>query len=150
MTGGGPRCSIQPAGFLLALSEDWVIAAISANIGDYVDCVPAALIGRSASELLAEDAVHALRNRLALLRDPEGVERLLALTQAGLSREDSYALVQRHAMKVWQSDGALSLLDLLRADRQVTDRLSSDELDSLFDLGYHLRRIDAIFERVFG
>jgi len=67
------------------LSEDWVIAAVSANIGDYVDCDPAALIGRSASELLAEDAVHALRNRLALLRDPEGVERLLACR---LTRDD--------------------------------------------------------------
>ncbi|HXG99075.1 MAG TPA: adenylosuccinate lyase [Sphingomicrobium sp.] len=75
---------------------------------------------------------------------------LLALTQAGLSREDSYALVQRNAMKVWEADGALSLLDLLKADPQVSERLSSDDLDALFDLGYHLRRIDTIFERVFA
>jgi len=75
---------------------------------------------------------------------------LLALTQAGLSREDSYALVQRNAMKVWDADGALSLLDLLKADPQVTDRLSSSQLEELFDLDYHLRRIDAIFARVFG
>ena len=49
---------------------------------------------------------------------------LLALTQAGLSREDSYALVQRNAMKVWESDGELSLLDLLKADPDVSARLS--------------------------
>ena len=75
---------------------------------------------------------------------------LLALTQAGLSREDAYALVQRNAMCVWESDGALSLLDLLKADSQVSERLSDRELEELFDLGYHLRRIDDIFARVFG
>ena len=75
---------------------------------------------------------------------------LLALTQAGLSREDSYALVQRSAMRVWESDGAVSLLDLLKADPQVTDRLPLVELEALFDLGFHLRRVDTIFDRVFG
>ena len=75
---------------------------------------------------------------------------LLALTQAGLSREDSYSLVQRNAMKVWESDGRLQLLDLLKADPQVTDRLSKAELEGLFDLDYHFKRIDTIFERVFG
>src|SRR4051794_2724176 len=75
---------------------------------------------------------------------------LLALTQAGLSREESYALVQRNAMKVWESDGQLSLLELLKADPEVSIRLSSDELNALFDLGYHLRHVDSIFDRVFG
>ena len=75
---------------------------------------------------------------------------LLALTQAGLTRDDSYRLVQRNAMKVWESDGALSLLDLLRADADVTARLSSAELEGLFDLGYHFRHVDTIFTRVFG
>jgi adenylosuccinate lyase len=75
---------------------------------------------------------------------------LLALTQAGLSREDSYALVQRNAMKVWESDGQLSLLDLLKADPQVSQRLSDEQLDALFDLGYHFKHVDTIFERVFG
>jgi len=75
---------------------------------------------------------------------------LLALTQAGLSREDSYALVQRNAMKVWESDGQLSLLDLLKADPEVSQRLSADELNALFDLGYHLKHVDSIFTRVFG
>ncbi|MEG3164908.1 adenylosuccinate lyase [Sphingomonas sp. PB2P19] len=73
---------------------------------------------------------------------------LLALTQAGVSREVSYRLVQRNAMKVWDSDGALSLLDLLKADPEVT--LSDAELEDKFDLGYHLKHVDTIFARVFG
>jgi adenylosuccinate lyase len=75
---------------------------------------------------------------------------LLALTQAGLSREESYALVQRNAMKVWESDGQLSLLELLKADPDVSQRLSEDQLNDLFDLGYHLKHVDTIFARVFG
>ena len=75
---------------------------------------------------------------------------LLALTQAGLSREDSYSLVQRNAMKVWEADGQLSLLELLKADPEVTARIPDAELEQLFDLGYHLKRVDLIFERVFG
>ena len=75
---------------------------------------------------------------------------LLALTQAGLSREESYALVQRNAMKVWDSDGQLSLLDLLKGDPEVTAKLGDRQLEELFDLGYHLKRVDAIFDRVFG
>ncbi|UVO51701.1 adenylosuccinate lyase [Sphingomonas sp. SUN019] len=73
---------------------------------------------------------------------------LLALTQAGVSREDAYRLVQRNAMKVWESDGDLSLLDLLKADAEVT--LSDAELEDKFDLAYHLRHVDTIFARVFG
>jgi len=75
---------------------------------------------------------------------------LLALTQAGASREDSYALVQRNAMKVWESDGELSLLELLKADPEVTARLSAEQLTELFDLGYHMKHVDTIFARVFG
>ena len=75
---------------------------------------------------------------------------LLALTQAGVSREDSYRLVQRNAMRVWESDGALSLLDLLKADAEVSERLPSAELDALFDLDYHFKAVDLIFDRVFG
>jgi adenylosuccinate lyase len=75
---------------------------------------------------------------------------LLALTQAGLSREESYALVQRNAMKVWQAEGQLSLLDLLKADPEVSAKLSGQQLDELFDLGYHFKHVDRIFERVFG
>jgi adenylosuccinate lyase len=74
---------------------------------------------------------------------------LLALTQAGASREDAYKLVQRNAMKVWESDGALSLEELLKADPDVTRYLSEDEIADKFDLGYHLKHVDTIFDRVF-
>ncbi|HEY4548536.1 MAG TPA: adenylosuccinate lyase [Pedomonas sp.] len=75
---------------------------------------------------------------------------LLALTQAGVSREDSYRLVQRNAMRVWESDGQLQLLDLLKEDATVTEKLSTEQLEELFDLGYHLKHVDTIFRRVFG
>ena len=75
---------------------------------------------------------------------------LLALTQAGVSRESAYALVQRNAMKVWDSDGALSLLDLLKADPEVGASLSPQAIEANFDLDYHFRHVDAIFARVFG
>src|SRR3546814_12280090 len=75
---------------------------------------------------------------------------LLALTQAGASREDSYRLVQRNAMKVWESDGALSLMELLKADPEVSALLSDGEIEERFDLGYHFKHVDTIFERVFG
>lgn len=75
---------------------------------------------------------------------------LLALTQAGVSREQSYALVQRNAMKVWESDGELSLLDLLKQDPEVSRHLDLAELEALFDLDHHLRHVDTIFERVFN
>ena len=75
---------------------------------------------------------------------------LLALTQAGVSREDAYAIVQRNAMKVWESDGALSLLELLKADPEVTARLDAAALGTNFDLDYHFKQINTIFERVFG
>ena len=75
---------------------------------------------------------------------------LLALTQAGVSREDAYRLVQRNAMKVWESDGALSLLELLKADPEVTAALSPAQLEERFDLDYHFKQVDRIFQRVFG
>ncbi|WP_062014393.1 adenylosuccinate lyase [Aureimonas sp. AU4] len=73
---------------------------------------------------------------------------LLALTQAGLSREDSYRLVQRNAMKVWEH-GADFLTELL-ADPEVTKALPETEIREKFDLGYHTKHVDTIFRRVFG
>jgi adenylosuccinate lyase len=76
---------------------------------------------------------------------------LLALTQAGVSREDSYTFVQRNAMQVWdaaQVGGEADFLSLLKADEGVI--LSDEELDDLFDLNFHTKNVDAIFKRVFG
>ena len=73
---------------------------------------------------------------------------LLALTQKGASREDSYSWVQRNAMPVWRGEG--DFLTLLKADKDVKAKLSDSELEDLFDMGYHLKHVDTIFKRVFG
>jgi adenylosuccinate lyase len=73
---------------------------------------------------------------------------LLALTQKGVSREDSYKFVQRNAMPVWRGEG--DFLTLLKKDPEVSKALSDKELEELFDLGYHLKHVDTIFARVFG
>ncbi|EFG37790.1 adenylosuccinate lyase [Brucella sp. NVSL 07-0026] len=73
---------------------------------------------------------------------------LLALTQAGVSREDAYRLVQRNAMKVWEQ-GADFLEELL-ADTEVRAALSEEQIREKFDLGYHTKHVDTIFKRVFG
>ncbi|WP_375203007.1 adenylosuccinate lyase [Hyphococcus sp.] len=73
---------------------------------------------------------------------------LLALTQAGASREDAYSLVQRNAMPAWRGEGLF--LDNLKADMDVTTHLSETDLEKLFDLTYHTKNVDVIFKRVFG
>ena len=73
---------------------------------------------------------------------------LLGLTQRGMSREDAYQAVQRNAMDVWKGNAAF--LNLLKSDRNIGEYLSNDELEELFDLGYHSKHVDTIFRRVFG
>jgi adenylosuccinate lyase len=73
---------------------------------------------------------------------------LLALTGAGVPREEAYRIVQRNAMKVWETGG--DFLETLLADKDVTKALTEDELRAQFDLGYHLKHVDTIFDRVFG
>ncbi len=73
---------------------------------------------------------------------------LLALTQKGVAREDAYRIVQRNAMKVWAGEGDLPTL--LKADPDVTAKLSAKDIDVNFDVGYHLKHVDEIFARVFG
>lgn len=85
-------------------------------------------------------------DKLAGLHNSQRV--LLALTQAGVSREDSYRLVQRNAMKTWEH-GA-DFLTSLKNDAEVSGRIPVSELEAMFDLGYHFKHVDTIFERVFG
>jgi adenylosuccinate lyase len=73
---------------------------------------------------------------------------LLALTEKGIARDDAYAIVQRNAMPAWRGEG--EFLELLKADKDVAKALSARELEALLDLGYHLKQVDAIFERVFA
>ena len=73
---------------------------------------------------------------------------LLHLTQRGMSREDAYQAVQRNAMDVWKGNAAF--LNILKSDRDIGEYLSNDDLEELFDLGYHTKYVDTIFQRVFG
>jgi adenylosuccinate lyase len=74
---------------------------------------------------------------------------LIALTKAGVAREDAYRLVQRNAMKVWSGESN-DFLGLLKADPDVHAKLSDKELDDNFDLAHHFKQVDTIFRRVFG
>ncbi len=73
---------------------------------------------------------------------------LLALTQAGMSREDAYRVVQAHAMAAWRGEGRFA--DRLKADCEITRHLSPPTIDGLFDTAYHVKHVDTIFRRVFG
>ena len=115
-----------------------------ATIG--LDFALARLAGLIENLLVYPDAMQANLDRLGGLVHSQRV--LLALTQAGMSREDAYAAVQRNAMRVWEGGG--SFLDLLKADPAVGDILPEAELEALFDLGYHVKHVDEIFRRVFG
>jgi adenylosuccinate lyase len=124
----------------------------------------------SVERVIAPDATIALDFALSRLADvvdkliihPEAMRRnldrlgglvnsqrvLLALTQAGMSREDAYGAVQRNAMPVW--DGKGRFIDLLKADKDVMRHISPQELEALFDDAYHIKHVDTIFKRVFG
>ena len=71
---------------------------------------------------------------------------LLSLTQKNISREDSYLMVQRNSMKVWNDEG--SFYELIKKDKEICSILSNDEIDDIFDLNYHLKHIEEIFQRV--
>jgi adenylosuccinate lyase len=73
---------------------------------------------------------------------------LIALTKAGMAREDAYKTVQTHAMQVWQGKG--DFLTLLKNDPMVSKALSAKEIEANFDLGHHFKHVDTIFKRVFG
>jgi adenylosuccinate lyase len=73
---------------------------------------------------------------------------LLALTQKGMAREAAYTAVQRNAMKVWRGEG--KFIDLLNSDPDIRPHLGESEINHLFDLGYHFKNVDFVFDRVFG
>jgi adenylosuccinate lyase len=90
-----------------------------------------------------------MQKNLDKLRGLHNSQRvLLALTQAGLSREDAYALVQRNAMKAWEQ--GKDFLTELKGDKDVVAKISPADLDGMFDIAYHTKHVDTIFNRVFG
>lgn len=115
-----------------------------------LDFALARLTGVVENLMVYPDNMRANLDKLGGLHNSQRV--LLALTQAGLSREDAYAAVQRNAMQVWRMDGdrAGKFAELLKADEEVSKALSAAEIDDMFDEAYHLKHVDTIFERVFG
>jgi adenylosuccinate lyase len=111
-----------------------------------LDFALARLTNVIANLVIYKDAIDRNLNQMGGLVFSQRV--LLTLTQSGVSREDSYRLVQRNAMKVWEGEG--DLLSMLKQDEEVTSRIPLDTLTSLFDLGYHTKHVDTIFKRVFG
>ncbi|MFN3862910.1 MAG: adenylosuccinate lyase [Erythrobacter sp.] len=148
------RCAVTPALENVALwherdiSHSSVERYIAPDATITLDFALARLTGVIEKLLVYPERMAKNMNRMGGLIHSQRV--LLALTQAGLTRDDAYRLVQRNAMKVWESDGALSLLDLLKADPQVTAALSPESLAEKFDLAYHFKHVDTIFARVFG
>lgn len=74
---------------------------------------------------------------------------LLALTQAGVKREDAYRIVQKNAMEVWDSDGEKHFADLLKADDIVAEKLTAKDIDKIFDTAFYTKQVDKIFKGVF-
>jgi len=109
------------------------------------------LTGVVAKMMVYPDAMNANMEKLGGLVHSQRV--LLALTQAGLSREDSYLAVQRNAMKVWalpEAEREGAFLNFLQTDEEVSAKVSAEDLAASFDLGYHTKHVDTIFARVFG
>ena len=111
-----------------------------------LDFALARLAGVIDKLIIYPDAMRKNLDRLGGLIHSQRV--LLALTEKGVARDEAYAIVQRNAMRAWREDG--EFLALLKVDKEVGTVLSAHELETLFDLGYHLNQVDTIFKRVFG
>ena len=118
------------------------VIAPDATVG--LDFALSRLAGVIEKLVVYEDALRQNLEKLGGLHNSQRV--LLALTQKGMSREDAYRLVQRNAMEVWKGNGAF--LNLLKGEKEIADYLANDELEVLFDLGYHTKHVETIFSRV--
>jgi adenylosuccinate lyase len=128
------------------ISHSSVERAIAPDTTVHLDFALARLTTVIDGLVVYPDAMQRNLDRLGGLIHSQRV--MLALTQKGASRETAYTMVQRNAMPVWRGEGRF--LDLLKADPEVTALISDAELESLFDLGYHLKHVDTIFARVFA
>ncbi|HUB94377.1 MAG TPA: adenylosuccinate lyase [Stellaceae bacterium] len=146
------RASVVPALENVALwherdiSHSSVERVIAPDATIALDFALARLGGMMSRLVVYPDAMRANLDRLGGLHNSQRV--LLALTQAGVSREDAYRLVQKNAMAAWES--GTPFLDLLKADPAVTRHLSRETLAAQFDDAYHLKHVGTIFDRVFG
>lgn len=145
------RSAVMPAMENVALwherdiSHSSVERGIAPDATIHLDFALHRLAGVIEQLLVYPDRMQENMDKLGGLHNSQRV--LLALVEREVSREDAYRLVQRNAMRTWAGEGAF--LDFLKADTDVTARLSASELEALFDMDYHLARIDTIFARVF-
>jgi len=145
------RMSITPAMENVALwherdiSHSSVERGIAPDTTIHLDFALHRLAGVIEKLVVYPDTMMANLEKMGGLHNSQRV--LLALTQAGESRETAYRLVQRNAMRTWRGEGAF--LDFLKADNDVKKHLNDSDLEALFDMEYHLKHIDDIFSRVF-
>ncbi|HYM04670.1 MAG TPA: adenylosuccinate lyase [Stellaceae bacterium] len=128
------------------ISHSAVERVIAPDATIALDFALARLAGVVDKLLVYPAAMRANLDRLGGLVHSQRV--LLALTQAGMSREDAYAAVQRNAMLVWE--GKEKFIDLLKADKDVARHLTPQQIEAQFDDAYHTKHVDTIFRRVFG
>jgi adenylosuccinate lyase len=128
------------------ISHSAVERVIAPDATIALDFALARLTGLMDKLVVYPEAMRANLDRLGGLVHSQRV--LLALTQAGMSREDAYRAVQRNAMPVWEGKG--SFLDLLAADAEVKRHLTREALAAAFDDAYHTKHVDTIFRNVFG
>jgi light-regulated signal transduction histidine kinase (bacteriophytochrome)/CheY-like chemotaxis protein len=142
--------AIQPFGFLLALSNDWLVARASANVADFIGQAPDALIGQPLVQIFTSDAVHAIRNRLSLLRGEDGVERLLDRDLRGDGRRYDLALHFSGGQVVIEAEPAQDDAgDAAGTVRGMISRLdSSGTMETFFREGARQVRALTGFDRV--
>jgi light-regulated signal transduction histidine kinase (bacteriophytochrome) len=141
---------IQPAGFLLVLGQDWRIRHVSENIGDHFAHVGRSMAGQPLAEYFGAAAVHALRNQLALLRDPQGTARLFSLFFAGVPKAFDAAMHEAGGNIVFEAFPAAHLEagDPVGTVRELAARLDGRDLPTLLDQGAHQLRALTGFDRV--
>lgn len=127
------------------ISHSSVERGIAPDATIHLDFALHRLAGVIEQLLIYPDNMQANMDKLGGLHNSQRV--LLALVEKAVSREDAYRLVQRNAMRTWAGEGAF--LDFLKADEDIAPHLSHQELETLFDMDYHLAQIDTIFARVF-
>ncbi|MAI91820.1 adenylosuccinate lyase [Ponticaulis sp.] len=146
------RSAVTPAMENVALwhERDISHSSVERGIGPdatiHLDFALARLTGVVSGLVVYPENMERNMNQLGGLHNSQRV--LLALVGAGTSREDAYRLVQRNAMVTWREGTPFN--QLLKADADITAKLSDEQIDDLFDLGYHTKRVDEIFDRVFG
>ena len=146
------RSSVVPAMENVALwhERDISHSSVERGIGPdatiHLDFALARLKGVMDGPVVYPENMERNMNQLGGLHNSQRV--LLALVEAGSSREDAYRLVQRNAMVTWREGKPFN--ELLKADADIKTMLTDQQIDELFDLGYHTKRVDEIFDRVFG